>query len=365
MKRARGGFSREVARRFREDRLAMCGLCVVLGLFLVAALADLLANDRPLVAKYKGEIWFPVFSDAPEIRNVDFAASPRSPGDWVLWPPVPYGPTTYDLARRLEPPTRDHLLGTDDRGRDVLARLIHGSRVSLSVGFVAVGVAAVAGVAAGAAAGYWAGTVDMVISRAIEIMICFPTFFLILTVLAFLPPSIFWIMLVIGLTGWPGIARLVRGEFLKLKEVDYVVAARATGARSLSVMLRHMLPNAMAPVLVSATFGVAGAVLTESALSFLGFGVPPPTPSWGDTLSQSRNYIEFAWWLTLFPGAAIFITVTAYNLVGEGLRDAIDPRSARPKWSAVFDPSSLPRAVVRGKGEALASSRSGAPGARP
>jgi peptide/nickel transport system permease protein len=223
-------------------------------------------------------------------------------------------------------PGRDHLLGTDDRGRDVLARMIHGSRVSLSVGFVAVSIYTVIGIFLGALAGFYGGRVDMIVSRIIEVMMCFPTFFLILALLAFLPRNIFMVMVVIGLTGWTGVARLVRGEFLKQRKLDYVTAGKAIGASNLRIIFYHVLPNSLAPVLVSATFGVAGAILTESSLSFLGFGVPPPTPSWGDILSQSKQYIDFAWWLTVFPGAAIFLTVTAYNLVGEGLRDAVDPR---------------------------------------
>ena len=166
----------------------------------------------------------------------------------------------------------------------------------------------------------------MVISRTIEVMICFPTFFLILAVLAFVGPSLINIMVVIGLTSWPGIARLVRGEFLKLRGQDFVLAGRVLGAGSMRIIFRHLLPNGIAPVLVSATFGVASAILVESGLSFLGFGVQPPTPSWGEILSQSRDFMDIAWWLAIFPGTAIFLTVTAYNLVGEGLRDAIDPR---------------------------------------
>jgi peptide/nickel transport system permease protein len=204
--------------------------------------------------------------------------------------------------------------------------MIYGSRVSLSVGFVAVSIATVLGIIFGALAGYYGGKVDVLISRLIEVMICFPAFFLILTVLAFLPPSIYNIMIIIGLTGWPGIARLVRGEFLKQRQLDYVTAAKVVGASDLRIIFSHILPNSIAPVLVSATFGIAGAILTESSLSYLGFGVPPPTASWGEILSQSKQYIDFAWWLTVFPGFAIFLTVTAYNLVGEGLRDAVDPR---------------------------------------
>jgi peptide/nickel transport system permease protein len=207
--------------------------------------------------------------------------------------------------------------------------MIHGTRVSILVGFIAVFIYVTLGIIIGALAGYYGGVVDMLISRFIEIIICFPTFFLILTILALVGPSLVNVMVVIGITGWTGIARIVRGEFLKVREMEFVQASRALGARDRSIIFRHMLPNSLAPVLVSATFGIASTILIESSLSFLGFGVQPPTPSWGDILSQSRDFMDFAWWLTLVPGFAIFITITAYNLVGEGFQDAIDPRAVR------------------------------------
>ena len=226
----------------------------------------------------------------------------------------------------MAPPSGKHLLGTDNRGRDVLSRMIWGARISMSVGFVAVGIAVIIGVILGAIAGYYGGVVDAVILRLIEVVLTFPAFFLILTVMAFLPPSIFNIMVVIGVTGWPGIARLVRGEFLRHKQEDYATAARATGLRDHRIIFRHILPNAVSPVFISVSFGIAGAILTESGLSFLGFGVPPPTASWGEILNQSRAYVDFAWWLVVFPGMAVFVTVTAFNLVGDSLRDAMDPK---------------------------------------
>jgi peptide/nickel transport system permease protein len=228
----------------------------------------------------------------------------------------------------LPPGEKGHILGTDNLGYDVLARIIHGTQVALSVGIVAMGIAAIIGIALGSLAGYFGGRADMVISRLIEIVICFPLLFLILTVLAFLPPSIYNIMIVIGITGWTGIARLVRGEILKVREMDYVKAARASGLPDTRILWRHVLPNALAPVFVSISFGIAGAILTETALSFLGFGVQPPDPSWGQILSLAREYPSRIW-LTVFPGLAIFITVTGYNMVGEALRDALDPRLAR------------------------------------
>lgn len=317
-----------VWRQFRRKRMALSGLWVVAFLFVIALLAPLLANNRPLVLLRQGRIYLPALFDHQALRGLDFSRweEIKKPSDAALFPPVRYSPTQYNLDEMLIAPSGRHWLGTDDRGRDVASRMIHGSRTSLCVGFVAVGIYLAIGIALGALAGYYGGSVDMLISRLYEIMTCFPTFFLILTIMAFLPPSIYNVMFVIGVTGWTGVARLVRGEFLKLRSLDFVAASRTLGATDARVIFRHVLPNAMAPVLVSATFGVAGAILVESSLSFLGFGVPPPTPSWGDILSQSMAYIDFAWWLTLFPGLAIFVTLTAYNLLGEGLRDAIDPR---------------------------------------
>lgn len=239
---------------------------------------------------------------------------------------APYSPTAYNLDEILLSPSAHHWFGTDDQGRDVLSRMLYGAQISLSVGFVAVGLYVAIGIVLGGIAGYFGGRFDLILSRAIEIMMCFPTFFLILAVLAFIGSNIYNIMIVIGLTSWTGIARLVRGEFLKLRRMDYVTAGRALGFSSTRLIFRHLLPNALGPVLVSATFGIASAILVESSLSFLGFGVQPPTPSWGAILSESHDFIDFAWWLTLFPGLAIFLSITAYNLVGEGLRDAIDPK---------------------------------------
>lgn len=242
---------------------------------------------------------------------------------------TPYSPDDLDAYNVLLPPTAAHWLGTDELGRDVLTRIIYGSRISLKVGFVAVGIASVIGTIAGLIAGYFGRWVDQLLMRLVDIMLCFPTFFLILAVIAMLEPSIWYIMIVIGLTGWMGVARLVRAEVLSLRERDFILAARSIGASNSRIIFRHILPNALSPVLVAATLGVAGAILTESALSFLGIGVQPPTPSWGNMLTAGKDYLEFAWWLSLFPGLAILITVIAYNLVGEGLRDALDPRTSR------------------------------------
>jgi peptide/nickel transport system permease protein len=272
---------REFWKNLKRNRMAMAGLALVLGLFVVSFFAH-----------------------------------------WLS----PYDPNSIDLKQVLMPPSHAHLLGTDTLGRDVLSRIIYGSRVSLKVGFVAVGLATLIGLVVGALAGYYGGWVDAALMRLVDLMLCFPAFFLILAVIAVLEPSIWNIMAVIGLTSWMGVARLVRAEFLSLREREFVIAARALGASDLRLIMRHMLPNALAPVMVSATLGVAGAILTESALSFLGLGVQPPTPSWGNILTAGKDNIEIAWWLSVFPGLAILITVMSYNLLGEGIREAIDPR---------------------------------------
>ncbi len=239
---------------------------------------------------------------------------------------APYEPTAIDIQNVLSPPSANHPFGTDDLGRDVLSRMIYGSRISLSVGFVAVGIAISIGIIIGSMAGYHGGKLDWLLMRFVDVMLTFPTFFLILAVIAIVERSIWIIMIVIGITGWMDTARLVRAEFLTLKQRDFVSAARTSGAGSPRIIFRHILPNALAPVFVAATFGVAGAILIESALSFLGLGVQPPDPSWGNILTTGKDYIEVAWWLSLYPGLAILVTVLSYNLVGEGLRDALDPR---------------------------------------
>lgn len=318
---------RIVWRQFKKNRIGMAGLVVLVLLALVAVFAPFLAGDRPIYMVMDGKTYLlPNVITYTDLLTFDFASWEPGAGETYLKPPVPFAPERSNLLRSLEPPSREHPLGTDDRGRDVLSRMIWGTRISMSVGFVAEGIAIVIGVIVGALAGYYRGWVDTVALRLIEIMMCFPTFILILALIAFLPPSIWNIMIVLGVTGWTGVARLVRGEFLKLRESDFVTAAKATGLSNNRIIFRHVLPNALSPVFVTATFGVAGAILTESALSFLGFGVPPPAASWGELLSQSQRYVGFAWWLVTFPGAAIFITVTAFNLVGDGLRDAMDPR---------------------------------------
>ncbi len=238
----------------------------------------------------------------------------------------PHDPSAIDIKNILIGPSFAHPLGTDELGRDVLSRMIWGSRVSLKVGFAAVGIATLLGIILGSLAGYYGGIYDMVIMRSVDVMLTIPTIFLILAVVVILEPSIWNIMVVIGLTGWMEPARLIRAEFMSIKEREFVVAARAVGAPDGRIIFRHILPNGLSPLLVSATMGIGGAILIESGLSFLGLGVQPPTPSWGSLLASGKDHIEIAWWLSAFPGLAILLTVLGYNLLGEGIRDALDPR---------------------------------------
>ncbi len=327
--------ARRVWRELLRRKRAVFGLWVIGGLAALALFADLVANDKPYYLKLDGATHFPMAIELgvklglrewpPELVNQRFASLAER-AEAAVWAPIPYDATEPDIMGGVfEPPSRAHWLGTDGIGRDVAAGMVHGVRVSLSIGLVVVAIQATIGILFGGLAGYYGGVIDLVLSRVIEVMMGIPTFFLILTVAATFPPSIYLIMAILGLTGWVGIARLIRGEFLKVRAMDYVAAARAIGASDARIMLRHVLPNAIAPVLVAMSFGVASAVLTESGLSFLGIGVPAQIVTWGSILSLAQENIT-AWWLAVFPGAAIFVTVTAYNLLGDGLRDALDPR---------------------------------------
>jgi peptide/nickel transport system permease protein len=243
--------------------------------------------------------------------------------------PFPMDPDATNLERKLLPPNSINWLGTDNLGRDVLSRLLNGAYISLTVGFVAVFVSLFIGVVVGAVAGYFGKWVDNLIMRAVDALMCFPTFFLILTAVALLGPSIFNIIFVIGLVSWTGTARLVRAEFLTLRESSYVQAAHALGQRGWKIIFRHILPNAAAPILVTAVLGVPEAILAEAGLSFLGFGVQPPQATWGNIIADGKTYILDAWWLILFPGLAILLAALSFYLTGDALRQAVETRSER------------------------------------
>ncbi len=241
----------------------------------------------------------------------------------------PQDPNATNLALKLKPPSMTHWLGTDNLGRDVFSRMLNGSYISLTVGFIAVAVSLFIGVTVGAISGYLGGWVDNVVMRVVDAILCFPTFFLILTAVALLGPNIINIIVVIGLVSWTGTARLVRAEFLTLRESEYVRAARTLGQRNLLIIFRHILPNAAAPIIVTAVLGIPEAILTEASLSFLGFGVQPPQATWGNIITDGKTYLLDAWWLIVFPGFAIFAAALSFYLAGDALREASETRSEK------------------------------------
>lgn len=326
-------YGQVVWRQFKKNRPAVAGLYAVAALVFVAVFADVIAGNKPLYLEYRGKTYYPVVTQYMVYLGIgDFPKElkrrrnlKRLRADAMVLPPIPYGPGEISLTRKYRAPDEEHLLGTDRLGRDVLSGLIHGTRYALTIGLVSVGISLVIGVTLGALAGYFGGWMDILLSRLFELWSSIPTLILILTVAAVVPPSIFWIMVIIGFTGWVGIARLARSQFLQVRSFDYVAAANSLGYSTARIMFVHILPNAVAPILIPVAFGVAGAILIESGLSFLGIGIPAEAITWGSILAGARSNAA-AWWLVVVPGLAIFITVTMYNLLGDGLRDALDPK---------------------------------------
>ncbi len=381
---SRESFAARIWRKTLEGVGVKVGLAWIALLVFAAVFAPFLANSMPLLMSKNGEISAPVLhylsledawilasffialilyrlrlgaakrillfllgsAIAAVLVNVfikppvlviydDFRSAAYTEADWRIMPPIPYAPTDYlrDLGSKgLEAPFASeghtHLMGTEENGADVLSRMIHACRISLSIGLIASGIALLIGVVVGGLMGYFSGIVDMLGMRLVEIFEDIPTLFLLLTFVAFFGRSLYMMMVIIGVTGWSGYARYVRTEFLKLRKQDYVQAAVAGGLPLSSILFRHMLPNGVAPLLVAVSFGVAGAILSEATLSFLGLGVVD-APSWGQMLDQAVKSSTFNWWMAVFPGGAIFMTVFAYNLIGESFRDAIDPKLSR------------------------------------
>ncbi|MFH2006258.1 MAG: ABC transporter permease [bacterium] len=317
--------------RVRRQRLTRAAAGVLVLFAATALFADCLASDLPIAMRYDGRTYIlPNLRRPGALRRHDNHTLRRSGKrlSWALVPLIPFGPNQTQPAGALDvnvaPGTGDHLLGTDDVGRDVAAQLVHGARVALLVGVVSVLLYLLLGILLGALAGYLRGPVDQLVNWAVAVMLTFPTFLLVLAIQGLIgDQSLTGVMLVIGLTGWAAVARLVRGEVLRVQGLPFVEAARALGASHTRVLVLHVLPSSLGPVVVAATFGMASAILIESGLSFLGFG--PDAPSWGRLLANAQVN-RSAWWLTLFPGLAIFATVLAYNFVAEGLQDALDPK---------------------------------------
>lgn len=354
------GYWGDVWARYKRNKLAMISLGFVGFLVFVGVFAPFIAGIKPILCKYKGHLYCPAMGyyvtswennifHQDGIKLVDYdprALREEDPDSWVIWPLFYQDPqawrATQTKVEYLEkendpswkdppegfdlPPSRWHPLGTTNEGIDVLAALVHGTSVAISIGFVSTSIAALIGIPLGALAGFFGGWVDTIISRVIEVFLCIPSLVLIMAIIALVDkPSIWYVMAVIGIISWTSIARLTRAEFLKLRQMDYVSAAQALGAGNLRIMFRHILPNALAPVLVPITFGIAAAILIESGLSLLGLTGDTNPARWGALLSSARQDLT-KWWLVVYPGLAIFLSVSAYNLIGEGLQEATDPR---------------------------------------
>ncbi|MFO1471028.1 MAG: ABC transporter permease [Turneriella sp.] len=332
-------FSRLGAQNSRQRSFSDKTLWFLAAFVFVGAFAPFLASSQPLfiydkagyeqkhgIELKRSPLLYSLFNTDAKAEKIEYRKMVEKGEIGAVFTLVPYSPYEAELENYLKPPEFfgkrfKHYLGTDETGRDVAARLIRGTRNSLLVSLVAVGLALVIGVIIGAAAGYFGGWVDIVISRFIEVVICFPKLILIIAVMALKKPSLLNLMIVIGLTSWTGIARLVRGEVMKVRNFDYVQSARAMGASNWRIIFIHVLPATIGPLSVTAAFDVAEAVLTESALSFLGIGVPIPEPSWGDVLKTAQDFPDIAWWMTLFPGLLIFQTVITFNNLGDKLRE--------------------------------------------
>jgi peptide/nickel transport system permease protein len=302
--------------RFGRIRGGKASVVLLIAIVAIALFAPILASDRIIVG----------FDGEGLVLNEARSAADAT----TILPVIPHSPNRIDLTARLEGPSARHWLGTDDLGRDLAARLVHGGRVSLLVGFASAVLSLLIGVFFGSLAGYGKGWADWIVMRTVEVTLCFPFLVVVLAFVAAIGNSITTIILAIALTGWTTEARLIRGEMLRLRESEFAVSARASGAGHLRIAFRHLLPNALPPALVSTTFGVATAILIESALSFLGFGVPLPHASWGSVLATADAHLRYAWWLALFPGLLIFLTVAACNLLGDALRRALNPRLSVP-----------------------------------
>lgn len=343
------GFWGETWHRFLRRRTAVLAMFFVGFLGLVALFSPAIAGIKPVVCKYKGKLYFPclgyfnkswenpIFVKDRFFENYARNLPRKDPQSWAIWP-LSFNDPFMALDDRAWPdrpknpradesgPTGQNWFGTDKTGIDVFAWMVHGTRTALLVGFVSMGIATTIGLTIGAISGYFGGWVDTVLSRMTEVVLCVPTLVLLLAIFSLIrEPTIWHTMAIIGATAWTGISRLTRAEFMRIKQSDYVAAARVSGIPTWRIIVRYILPNALAPVLVPITFGIAAAILTESSLSFLGFGPPPPNPSWGTLLSGAQNSHKF-WWLVVYPGMAVFMTVLSYNLIGEALQEATDPR---------------------------------------
>ncbi len=327
-------------RAFRSRRVSYYSLLLLLGMFVLSLFAEVLANDRPLVLRFGGGYYFPVFRDyrpavfgQRETFVVDYRAlgAAAERGDWAWWPPIRWGPFESDqsLASFPAPPGAGHWLGSDDKGRDLLVRLIYGFRLSMVFALSVWLLSFAIGVTAGAVQGYFGGRIDFFGQRLSEIWAAVPVFFLILTLIAIFTPTLWLLIGIFAAFGWTTIAQYQRAEFLNLRRRDFVEAARALGSSPFRIMVRHILPNALTPLVTFTPFTIAGGITSIAALDYLGFGVPPPTPSWGELLRQALSHFTSAWWIATFTVGSMFFVLLLLVFINEGVREAFDPRRGR------------------------------------
>lgn len=322
-------------RAFKRKKLAVFSSIVLILLIVATFISPMLANSRPLYLRINGESYFPVFKDygpqefkAKNLLVVNYRALPLGPDDIVIWPLIKWDPyeSNREVSSYPSPPTSKNYLGTDDRGRDVLTRILYGFKYSITYAFVVWAITTVLGIVLGGAMGYFGGKIDFFGQRFVEILSTTPQFFLLLIFISIFTPSLFWLIFISSIFSWIPISYYVRGEFLKNRKREYVEAARALGATTFKILFKHILPNSLVPVITFAPFAIAGHITGLASLDFLGFGLQIPTPSWGELLSQAHKNFTIAWWLAVYPSLALFITLVLLNLVGEGVRDALDPR---------------------------------------
>ena len=325
---------------FRARRLSWYSLVLLVGMFVVSLFAEVLANDRPLVVSHQGRTYFPIFADyhpkdfgQQNTFVVDYRALDKAlgPDDWSMWPLIPWGP--FESDRNLQsfpaPPDSNHWLGSDDKGRDLLVRLIYGFRLSMVFALSVWALSFSLGMTAGAVQGYFGGRVDFYGQRFSEVWAAIPVFFLILVLIAIFTPNLILLIMLSSLFGWTGIAQYQRAEFLNLRRRDFVEAARALGASPGRIMFRHILPNALTPMVTFTPFTIAGGITAIAALDYLGFGVPPPTPSWGELLRQAMSHFTSAWWIASYTVGSMFFVLLLLVFINEGVREAFDPRKGR------------------------------------
>lgn len=323
--------------QFRKNKLAVGSLGVLASIILLSVLAPFIANNRPIVMSYQGQIWVPVLQNPTwqdlglkqmvfvvDYKGLDWDAE----GNWAIWPLVKFNPyeSNKELARYPAPPSWENPFGTDDRGRDVFARLLYGFQYSFSY---AIGVWLITyfiGVIAGLLMGYFGGGIDFFFQRVVEVLSSVPQFFLLIILISIFQPSVPLLILITSVFGWISISYYLRAEALKLRSQEFVDAARAIGKGTWGILIKHILPNGLTPIITFSPFAIATAITGLTALDYLGFGLPPPTPSWGELLNQAKKYVTTGWWLAAFPSLALFLTLSLLNFVGEGLRNAFDPR---------------------------------------